>query len=260
MQGLGYGFTMPLYGIAHLLTSKTTGKFCQGFAEALKITNLQFLEDLPVALIVGYFLPTILMAFPLPSNSVHQWLAGLWQGFPVWVLLVQWILSHVRKFWGKTLLPGSRIENRHLLHGAYMFAFSSTCITHVCTLATITARRFFPSMFSPLAQETLTFSKVFIPPYFRDPGPMESMASGIHNFFQYDQYIGSTAALAWAAAISLASKKDGLVLSEWVWLVKELVGVGVIAGPAGALVALMCNRDERLLSGDGLCDKEDGSH
>ncbi|KAJ4289881.1 hypothetical protein N0V90_011214 [Kalmusia sp. IMI 367209] len=248
---------MPLYGIAHLLSSETAGMLHQAAAEAVKIKNLQFLEDLPLAFIVGYFIPTALMAIPLPSSHLHQWLTGLWQGFPVWVSLAQWILCKVRHYQGQSPPARTQIANRYLLHCAYMFAFGSTSISHIATFATLAARKLFPFLFPPLAQKTLTVSKVFIPPFFRDPGPMESMASGIHNFFQYDQYVGSTAALAWAAAININSKKDRMTFKDWVRLMKELVGVSIVAGPAGALISIMWNRDERLLSDDDLYGKED---
>ena len=34
------------------------------------------------------------------------------------------------------------------------------------------------------------------------------MATGIQNFFQYDQYVGSTAALVWAVTLHCNSQKE----------------------------------------------------
>ena len=67
MQGLGYGFTMPLWSIVHLLRSKTAQKPRRAVAKTIKITDLQSLETLPTALILGYFIPTLLMAGNVPS-------------------------------------------------------------------------------------------------------------------------------------------------------------------------------------------------
>ncbi|KAF2245918.1 hypothetical protein BU26DRAFT_58521 [Trematosphaeria pertusa] len=158
----------------------------------------------------------------------------------------------MRQLRGETSPLDDRMENRSFLRRAYLFAFASTSISHVATFATIAARNLFPPLFSPLAQETLTLNQVFLPPYFRAPGPMESMAVGIHNFFQYDQYVGSTAALVWAAATRANSRKSAMTFKDWACLVGELVGVGLIAGPAGALVSLMWNRDDCVLSDDDL--------
>lgn len=243
---------MPMWGIAHLLHSETAGRLSRALAKAIRIGDLKSLETLPMALILGYFIPTILMAIPVPSNTLHQWLGGLWQGFPVWVSLFQWLLHSIPQLGGGALQVNSRLENRYLLYSAYWFAFASTSISHLATLATIAVQSILPSVFSPLALDTLTLKEVFIPPNFQNPGPMKSMAAGIHNFFQYDQYVGSTAALAWAVAIRFNARKSEMSFKDWAWLVGELIGVGIVAGPAGALVAVMWNRDESILLDDEL--------
>lgn len=254
MQGLGYGFAMPIWCIVHLLRSSTSGDLNRELAKAIQIRDLTSLETLPMSFVLSYFIPTVLMAIPVPSNNLHQWLGGLWQGFPVWIALTQIILGTVRRYLGKRSPPKTRLENRYQLYHAYFFAFTSTCVSHLGTLGTIAARRLFPGIFSELAQETLTLKAVFLPPNFQNPGPMESMAAGIHNFFQYDQYVGSIAALAWAVALKVNSKKAPMVWKDWAWMVAELIGIGAVAGPAGALVTLMWNRDETVLLDDRFYD------
>jgi hypothetical protein len=202
---------------------------------------------------LGYFIPTVLMALPVPSNKLHQWLGGLWQGFPVWIALMQMLFGTARRY--RARLPTkTRLDNRYQLHHTYLFAFTATCVSHLSTLGVIAVRQVYPGLFSPSAQKVLTLKEVFLPPNFQNPGPMKSMAAGVHNFFQYDQYVGSIAALAWAVTLKVNSKKTSMTWKDWAWLITELVGVGVVAGPAGALVTLMWNRDETVLLDDTLYD------
>jgi hypothetical protein len=81
---------------------------------------------------------------------------------------------------------------------------------------------------------------------------MPNMAVGILNFFQYDQYIGSTAAIIWAVALHVKARKRAMSLESWLWLAGEIFGISVVAGPGAALVSLIWNRDELVLSDDQL--------
>lgn len=71
MQSIGYGFIMPLYGIFHLLTSRTAGRVDRTLAQAIRVPDLTVLKTLPWSLTIGYIIPTILMAIPLQSNKTY---------------------------------------------------------------------------------------------------------------------------------------------------------------------------------------------
>ena len=89
---------------------------------------MTFLETLAPSITVGYIVPSILMCLPLSSSVLHQWLGGFWQGFPVWVTLMQYTFC----FWRRKLSreprqsdssptdplasSGGRIEEMHILH------------------------------------------------------------------------------------------------------------------------------------------------
>lgn len=265
MQGLGYGFVMPIYAISHLLTSGTAIRVGPALADAVRTQDLIYLESLISSIIVGYILPTVLMVFPLSSAVLHQWFGGLWQGFPIWVELLQYIRRTRHRIMGilvdgndafsnhKPLSPSHRTKEIKTLHGAYLFAFALSALTQWTTFGIIWCRDLFPSLISP----TLTFRDVFVPPVFYSHAPMRSMAIAIHNFFQYDQYVGSAAAIAWAIALHCNSRATPMRLKHWCWLVGEVLSASLIAGPAGALVSLMWNRDERIISNDSLYEIQD---
>jgi hypothetical protein len=247
MQGLGYGFIMPVWTILHLLGSGTAAPRGSVLVKAIKIRHLGALETLPASLTFGYLLPTILMILPLSSNTLHQWLGGLWQGFPLWVALCQFILRKVADRHPTPPLSPTGSNNRRLLHRAYLIAFTLTSVSHLSTIGFLVARRLVPITFSSHLKDTLTFSAVFIPPYFQSPGTMRSMADGILNFFQYDHYVGATSALAWAMALRMNSANGTVTVKDWAILAGESFGVTLLAGPGEALVALLWNRDESIL-------------
>ena len=99
-------------------------------AEAIKVKNLWSLEALPIALILGYFIRIALMALPVTSNNLHQWLSGLCLGFPVYITIF-----HETYF----VLP---IEYVARLHGRYKElsallttkSVSLSCPDLICTL------------------------------------------------------------------------------------------------------------------------------
>ena len=252
---------MPLYGIIHLLTSPTAAKVGPQLAKSIHVRNLPFIDALVPSTIVGYILPTVLMALPIFSSTLHQWLGGFWQGFPVWVNLLQHIISYVRsKVQGnEAVVTNGRIPNRadsihemEVLYKSYVFAFGVAATTHITTFGILITRRLFPS----LLPSSLNIRDVFIPPPFYSREPMRDMATAIQNFFQYDQYVGSTAALAWAAALHCNCRKSPMTPNDWLWLFGEICGVGLVAGPAGALVSLLWNRDERVLDDEALYEEK----
>ena len=256
---------MPLYAISHLLNSPTATTVSPVLAHAIRVRDMVFVETLASSITVGFILPSILMAIPLFSPVLHQWLVGFWQGSPVWIILLQYAF----KLRSLKLGPPTREEDlssKHerntvscrigeskTLRGAYLFAFGVSAATHLATFGIFGARQLFPSFFST----TLNFHDVFLPPMFYSRAHMENMAIGIQNFFQYDQYVGSAAALVWAVALHCNSWEKRMTWRHWMWLLGEILGVGLIAGPGGALISLMWNRDERIIGDDLLFKQKD---
>lgn len=341
MNMFGYGFIMPIYGIVHLLSSSTATKFGPLLVTNLRPRDLTALEKLPLSIFLGYVVPTVLMCLPFPSPVLHQWLGGFWQGFPVWVTLLQYTFGWLHRradntssesgfvpsitvssdisesvlapsftvpsaTSGNGLSPvlrtfrprlgcgfpmsrrssaasdsglspmyrvssatsdcgqsissgacksGERICERRALHRAYLFAFGVNATTHFITGTIITARHLFPPLFSQVGLESLTFREVFLPQPFYSWAKMKNMATGIHSFFQYDQYVGSAAAVAWAAALHSQSQKTNMTPNHWIWLVGEILVVSLVAGPGGALVSLMWHRDNCIIGDDGCEEK-----
>ncbi|PSN69811.1 hypothetical protein BS50DRAFT_571150 [Corynespora cassiicola Philippines] len=56
--------------------------------------------------------------------------------------------------------------------------------------------------------------------------------------------------MVWAFALQAFIMKNGVRSKSWIHLVIRSVGTGIIAGPSGALVAILWNRDFAILASD----------
>ena len=77
------------------------------------------------------------------------------------------------------------------------------------------------------------------------------MARGAHVFFQYDQYAGSIAAVIWATTLRYNVSNRSLSARQWLEIAVEMVVCSAVAGPTGALVMLLWQRDIQAMEAEG---------
>ncbi|KAI5863292.1 hypothetical protein GGS23DRAFT_605303 [Durotheca rogersii] len=276
MQATSYGCTMPLYGIFHFLTSPTAEEISPRLVEVVSTANPLELSTLSEAFTLGYVVPAVLMCVPLFSNRLHQWFGGLWQGSPIFAMLLQKLFAvrqaalqrspHARPHTPNVYQPSSSKQQQSLAGGSlssvlstrshekrslaksYLFAFVWCILSQVIPLALIAAVYLRPSMFPARLSEAWTITNVFVPHPFWSTEKMESMATGMHDFFLYDQYIGSTGAIIWAYALYVNARERPMKARSWAKSAFVIVTLSLATGPAGAVVWLMWERDQSLLS------------
>lgn len=266
MQTASYGCTMPLYGMVHLLTSPAAEEVGPVLLEATSIVKPLEVSTMPLAFMLGYIVPAILMSIPVFPNWLHQWFGGLWQGSPIWSMAIQILLaSRLEKRrrarsisqpnskepfarGSQSPMPWMRLKEKDLLARTYLFAFVWCVISQIIPLALIVAVHLYPSAFPSSLQEAWTFFNVFVPPPFWSTEKMVSMASGMHDFFLYDQYVGSTAAIIWSSTLYVNSRENRMLIKSWVKLAFVITALSLLTGPVGAVVWLMWERDQKLLS------------
>ncbi|KAK6076222.1 hypothetical protein SCUP234_07390 [Seiridium cupressi] len=242
MQTFGYAAIMPLYAAIHLFTSSTFTSSGKALAKANKLRNPASF-DLGVlipAFSIGYLLPTLLMSLPVSSSSLHQWFGALWQGFPLYVMIYQHVFARVIK-------PPPQ-GDAETIDRAYDWAFNVAAATQVSTYVIIFAAKTFPDLAPEWAARAFTFSSVFAPGPFHSHKPLASMAAAMHDFFKWDQYTGSAAALVWGVALHVTSRKELMSFYEWLKLGVGILRWSALAGPAGAVVRLLQRRDQAVIS------------
>lgn len=267
----GYAFTMPLYALAHLHCSRTALNDPRSLAKEVRPREIIFLRTLVPSIVLGYLIPTVLMCLPF-SWFVHQWIAALWQGFPLWVFTLQYILGFAYRRFGPNFgsvsrgmattisleqssvvheqpLGGDHTLEMNALNTVYLFSIGVSTFTHLATVSLVLSRILFPKLFSKFALEALSFQQVFLPPASYLSLPMKSMGVAILNFFQYDQYVGAVATVTWAMILWCHSQRSGNRRRGFVKQMGKTLVISILAGPGTAFVALVWDRDLRLIGG-----------
>ncbi|KAK0718563.1 hypothetical protein B0T26DRAFT_713602 [Lasiosphaeria miniovina] len=245
MQIFGYAAVMPVYAALHLFGSPVALASLgrpRARATALRHPSRFRLRVLVPAFALGYFLPSLLMGWPVSSPALHQWLNGLWQGFPLYVVASQQLFAR--------LVAPAQQGHGAILSRAYSWAFYTAAAVQLCTYAVILAAKATPGLFPSWAAEAFAFGAVFAPGPFHSSKPLSSMVAAMHDFYKWDQYVGSAAAITWAVCLDVSSQEAGVSLADWAILGWDVVRWSAIAGPAGALVRLLQRRDGRVLLED----------
>jgi hypothetical protein len=128
----------------------------------------------------------------------------------------------------------------------YAFAFALATITHIVSWSVSLTSLLFPALYLPSIVADLNPARVFLPiiSYEYTKWPL-----GIHRLLQWDNFVGSTAVLVWAAApLSNAYQFSGNKLH--LPLVLKVLGLSITSGFVGAAAVLLWERDEVLLTDD----------
>ena len=256
MQAIGYGIVMPIYGAIYLLTSPTASPNVSdlSLARRIRVREHSKLQTIPMSISFGFILPAILMSLPIFSTKTHQYLVVVWQLSPLWVTAFQFSLPIVYRHY----LSSPRIQhdeqresttssNRTALHRVYQFASLISAVTFLTTQAFIGMVKVLPGAF-PTFSPHITSSSVFLPPLsFHNPAPIESMVQGAHNFFQFDYYIGSLAALTWAVVLSTNTARPPRRVKARLLMTGAAVLMSPFVGPATVFIWMLEARDKGTL-------------
>ncbi|KAI2612164.1 uncharacterized protein GGS25DRAFT_474034 [Hypoxylon fragiforme] len=290
-QNLGWTFVAPLYLALHLLTSPVArigerqGKVNGGGGEigvgdAARRSLFVYLWDLallPMAMTIGFVLPTVFMSLPKVlghSAATHYNWVAFWQPFPVWTLIILDVLHNACYFLlgsltpqdtnGKPTTPGNGFLVA--ISGVYQYCLTISVATQLPVLLVAALpsplRASLSSLFPQLAPflSHVTFWRTFVPyPISASPSLADPLAYGpgdlaplLIQFFQYDMYIGNAALLLWAFYLHVATAQKSLVRSLRVAVQWTLLG-----GPTGGAVALLWDRDEVVRVGESEVGGED---
>lgn len=240
---------MPVYCTLHLALTYNSGPL-----DRARLRDPMQVKATVPAIWLGYILQTALMAYPFEDANLRQWLCAIWQAFPIWVVLLQWFFAEIAK---RTSLGQDSFRSpvqidREALNDVYSFGWNTAVFTTLCTYALIIVARLSPGLFPAGVAGRLTFENAFIPGSPHSYVKMGSEAAAMHEFLNYDLYIGGAASIVWAVVLWLRATPGAALSSS---LRKGIVTSLLLAGPGGALIALLQQKDERILSAEAKAEK-----
>ena len=247
MQNVGFAAVAPAFLAFHLWTSPTVDGIR---VDDLKINTSQ-LNALPISVVIGYIIPSIAMSLPAPSLitlSRKQTFAALWQAFPLWISIAHVVISTLLAAIAPMAAIPTRTEDtaRCMRTLRHVFAFGIACsaIGHIAPWSISLLALLCPSLFARGVAELLTPSNVFLNVSPFSGAKASTLADGTKWFLQWDLLVGSTAMLIWAFTLSVKVERAQTSLLTHVWHFASLLLVSIIAGPTGAAVMAIWERDE----------------
>lgn len=256
----------PLYLTWNLLLSPLVKNSSSSAAAAFAIDAADT-TALLISFIVAYVAPLVVIGLPMPeliSPVMKQTVIAWYQQWNVYIAGVHSVVSAIFR---RTTNPScfssiSSARSRHRL--LYAFAFSLAAIPHIVTVILACTAACFLGLFAGNVGAMLVPSSVFLPPSPWSGLKAPSLAEGCKWLLQWDFVIGSSAVLCWAGCQYLnvytragAGVRNYLVQDKG-WLVPKVLFFSLLAGPVGAAVELMWERDELLFDSAEAAGKKEG--
>ncbi|KAL4790505.1 hypothetical protein BDV19DRAFT_333247 [Aspergillus venezuelensis] len=248
-QVLTFAFATPLYCTLQLLTSVTAVK---PTAENIRVSRA-VLNAIPIVFFIGYMVPTAALLIPVSENvdaDLKQIFIALWQPWPAYISI---LLTTVHIVFSRFTSNDNNDEGGRAtlssLRWVYAFAFAHTTINHIVSwtipLASVTA----PWLFRREHLEALHPSVVFdIPKPWEAPALVDNIGAGVHTFLRWDYIIGSAGVLVWAISLHHTAQRVVYGRAGHGWLFVKVAALAVLAGPVGAAVELLWERDELVIN------------
>lgn len=240
----------PSYLTIYLFTSPLVTSTAALTPLALSI-NEGILAAHPFGVLIGYILPTILMALPAPeiiSQNSKVTAIVVWQFFPVWTSICTF-MGKVAFASTKPYASQSDALRRQIacLRTVYKLALAISVPAHIATWTLSFSTVLFPGLFEAHTVEAFHPSNVIIPPNPFGAIKAESVAQGAHWFLQYDYLITSLVYLIWAM-VSRYGQNVKCVRSETrrfgIGSILDVTARCVVLGPMAAALTLLWDRDE----------------
>ncbi|GAD95170.1 hypothetical protein NFIA_077520 [Paecilomyces variotii No. 5] len=245
-QTITYALSMTLYCMLNLWKSRTISNLTFE-----RITIPRFVSNtLPVAVFIGYFIPTALLSVPtsILSMDMKQSFLATWQLWPPTVSFLVILTKHISpRSTSVDNMNDSRANIRSLRY-LYAFAFACAAIPHLAAWSISLASAIYPGLFNAEYVEKLHPQQVFVNQIPSLSVQVSSVEEGSLWFLQWDNIIGSVSLMLWAAALYQKAHEEAKIRVSAVEVGFKTCLLVVLAGPVGAAVELMWERDELVSS------------
>jgi hypothetical protein len=280
LQNISYAVTVPLYLFLHILTSPVAKPFPGTHANSVLLISPIDLKILPLSIVLAYIVPSILMGLDSPSitsGSTHQKFIALWQPFPLWTVMIHWLIRSCCHFVSKqfarddatTQRPVAPLGASYLSNAKHVYRFVLTlCMgTHIpILLIGLLPPQTIPDVLPKVAFYTrYNLADIFIPYFPLLDHRVSNLETGALTFLQWDLATGSTALLIWAVFLYRNATTEKAIVDPTNSLPKyrellagelckasmlrrklifKIVLWTIMAGPIGTLTILLWERDE----------------
>ena len=208
------------------------------------------LAVLPAIFVIAFMVPTNLMALPAPSMisvDMKQIAIAFWHPWPAYVS----ILTTAAYYTLSPFFSNNHRASMSNLRWVYAFAFVQAALFHLVPWTLSLASLVAPALFKDQFLDALHPSQVFAIPLPWSGLKVENLADGVHVFLRWDYLIGSAGVLIWALTLHSVAHKQILSTVSWPSLLFKVGLLTVLAGPTGAAVELIWERDELVFSETG---------
>lgn len=245
-QVFTYAFATPLF-LGLQLSSSITAR--RPHADNIRIPRA-VLVALPLVFVAGFMVPTHMMALPAPSMvsvDFKQIAIAIWQPWPAYVS----ILSTVAYYVLSPFFSNNHRASMSSLRWVYAFAFINASLSHLVSWIVSLATVVVPMLFEQRFLEALHPANVFGIPLPWSGLTVDTVGHGVHVFLRWDYVIGSAGVLIWAIFQYTVAHRQILGTVMWTSLLFKIAILSAVAGPAGAAVELIWERDELVFSETG---------
>lgn len=215
------------------------------------------LNAIPFAFLVGFLVPSLVMISPLSDTmtpDLKQIIIAIWQPWPVYISILTTaahiLFSHFVS--NDNNVDGGR-ATLSSLRKVYAVAFANTVINHqiplVLSLFTIIEPRFFHEKFARALHPSVMYQAPL--PWTKPTLQVSDIGTGVHIFLRWDYIIGSAGVLLWALTLHRNAHRAILGKAGCLGLLVKVALLSVFAGPVGAAVELMWERDELVIHETG---------
>lgn len=257
VQNMSFAVTMPAYLALHLFTSPTvSGSDNRSLASKARTVSV-----VPFSIIFGYLLPAHLMSLPAPSVISYdqkQIFAAIFQPFPVLVFALGWTAETILGVMSKDGLTeqSKKTKYQKSLRMAYSFGFACSAIGHIASWTLSLTAALIPKIFAYSYEKSFHPSRTFL-----NTSPLSGaeldLGAGVLSFLQWDLFTGSAALLIWAVALHTNAQAAKGKSVEWVSTLSKAFVYTFFAGPCGAALKLIWERDEFVLGQPETEEKKD---
>jgi hypothetical protein len=238
---LGIGLFTPIWGVVHLLMTKTPSP------SKTSSPPKGHLKALGYALVVGHVVPTLAMMRLQPDGegvaSQQIWVI-LRLFHPVYVFVAWKFLSGFQGTSGPTNKDEDMMSSKRKF---YIFSILASAFFHVTSFGLLFADHLVPGWLHADVTAQLDIKTILVPaPFWLDD--VMSYETGVAVFLQWDYLLSSSGIVIWAASLYLEAhslRKNASARAALETFAQSTL-VALLAGPAAAAAFLMLERDAAL--------------